>query len=132
MSSETSIISFHPDEDGVLKPLLSMIIPGEMRQRQFKEMLLSTGVKELLESKLNGYPLFRIPYANYNITDTVYISLMSGLMVCSSSKQLIEKTNIQIESESDIRDQPVFQEYYLHLGKMKIKYLWFLQIFKKY
>ncbi len=121
LNSETSLISLYPDEKGNLKPLLSVIIPGEMRLRQFKEILYSIGIKEMIESKLKGYPLIKIPFANSSSTDTVYISLISGLMVCSSSDQLIEKAGIQMESETDIRNLPGFSRVLLASGKNEDK-----------
>jgi len=131
LSSGNSVISFHPVDDGKLKPLLSMTVPGEIRYRQFKEILHSIGVKEMFESTLNGYKVIKIPYTNSNLTDTVYFSLFSGLMVCTNSKQLIEETYIQMESENDIRNLPGFSRVLLASGKNENKiFVVFSNIYK--
>ncbi|HUX57739.1 MAG TPA: hypothetical protein VMV77_12250 [Bacteroidales bacterium] len=117
----TAIISFYPNEDGKLEPLLSLTVPGEIGYRQIKDILRSSGIKELIESKLNGYSLLKLPYSIGNLTDTAYISLRSGLIVCSSSKQFFEKAIDQIDRENDVRNLPGFSRVLLASGKNKDK-----------
>ncbi len=90
----SSIISFHPTKEGKLQSLLSMTVPGEIRYRQIKEVLRSSGIKEVIESKLNGNLVLKIPFAVNSQKDTAYISLISGLMLCSSSKELLEEARV--------------------------------------
>jgi len=117
----TAIISFHPTNQGKLLPLLSLTVPGELRYRQIKDILRSSGINEMIEGDLNNYPVFKLPYMVNNKRDTVFISLFSGLMVCSSSKQLIEEAHVQIGGEDDIRNLPGFSRVLLASGKNEDK-----------
>lgn len=121
LSNRTSVISFHPVDDGKLRPLISMTVPGEIKYRQFKEVLSSIGVKEIIEGTLNSIRLIKAPYTINSMTDTVYFSLLSGLMVCSNSRQLIEETYIQMENENDVRNLPGFSRVLLASGKNENK-----------
>jgi len=121
LNNGTSIISFHPTKEGKLKPLLSMTIPGEIRYRQIKDMLRSLGIREVVESKLNGSSVLEIPFIVNSLKDTAYISLISGLMLFSSSEELIEEARAQIGMENDVRDLPGFSRVLLASGKNEDK-----------
>ena len=62
LNDGAAIISFHPTREGKLKSLLSMTVPGDIRYRQIKEILRSSGIKEVIESKLNGNTVLKIPF----------------------------------------------------------------------
>ena len=117
----SSIISFHPTKEGKLQPLLSMTVPGEIRYRQIKEVLRSSGIKEVIESKLKGNLVLKIPFAVNSHKDTAYISLISGLMLCSSSKELLEEARVQMGREKDVRNLPGFSRVLLASGKNEDK-----------
>ena len=117
----SSIISFHPTEEGKLQPLLSMTVPGEIRYRQIKEVLRSSGIKEVIESKLKGNLVLKIPFAVNSHKDTAYISLISGLMLCSSSKELLEEARVQMGRGKDVRNLPGFSRVLLASGKNEDK-----------
>ncbi|MDP3003686.1 MAG: hypothetical protein Q8N38_11225 [Bacteroidales bacterium] len=117
----SSIISFHPTKEGKLQSLLSMTVPGEIRYRQIKEVLRSSGIKEVIESKLNGNLVLKIPFAVNSQKDTAYISLISGLMLCSSSKELLEEARVQMGREKDVRNLPGFSRVLLASGKNEDK-----------
>jgi hypothetical protein len=112
-----AIISFHPDKKGGIMPLLSMSVPGEIRSRHIKEMLSSSGIKEMTETRLNGNSIIKIPYITNSRKDTVYLSLISGLMVCSNSKELVEKAGFQVGKGNDVRHVPGFSRVLLAAGK---------------
>ena len=81
-NEDAAVLSFHSDKQGNLLPILSMPVPGDLRSRHIKEMLNSSGIREVTETKLNGYPLIQVPYITEGRRDTTYISLVSGLMIC--------------------------------------------------
>jgi hypothetical protein len=120
-SDGKAIISFHPANDGNIKLLLSMAVPGEIRNRHIKEMLRSSGIKTVIEVKSGGISLFKIPYECSSIKDTAYISLISGLFLCSSSGKLMEEARIQIGSGNDVRNLPGFSRVLLASGKNEDK-----------
>ena len=115
------IISFHPTMEGKLKPLLSMTVPREIRYRQIKETLRTSGIKAVIESKLSGNSVLTIPFTFNSQADTAYISLISGLMLCSSSERLIEEAIVQTGRENDVRNLPGFSRVLLASGKKEDK-----------
>jgi hypothetical protein len=116
-----AIISFFPTKEGKLNPLLSMTLPVEIRNRQIKEILRSSGIKEMIENKLKGSSVLKIPFSVNRLNDTVYLSLKSGLMLCSSSEGLIEKARVQMDRGNDIRNLPGFSRVLLASGKNENK-----------
>jgi len=112
-----SIISFHPDNKGRIVPMLTMPVPGDIKTRNIKEMLSSSGIIEVTETKLNGNSTIEIPYITDNLKDTAYISLISGLLVCSNSKEVVEEARIQAARGNDIRNVPGFTRVLLASGK---------------
>ena len=120
-NESTAIISFHPTIGGKLHSLLSIAIPGEISSGKIEDILHSSGIKEVIESKISGKSVLKIPYSVNDIKDTAYISLTSGLLVCSSSADLIDKALSQIISGSDVRRHPGFSRVLLASGKFKDK-----------
>jgi hypothetical protein len=112
-----AIISFQPDRKGKIIPLLSMPVSGDIRARHIKEMLSSSGIKDVTETKIYGNSSIEIPYSADNMKDTAYISLISGLMVFSDSKVLVEGAAIQTGKGNDVRNVPGFSRVLMASGK---------------
>ncbi len=112
-----AIISFYPDRKGRIIPMLSMPVSGDIRSRHIKDMLSSSGVKEVTETNLNGNSVIEIPFNADSRKDTAYISLISGLMVFSNSKALVEGAAIQTSRGNDVRNVPGFSRVLLASGK---------------
>jgi hypothetical protein len=121
LNNGNAVISFHPTVEGKLKGLLSMTIPGEIRYRNIKEMLRSFGIKNMIESKTEGHSLIALPYKLNNLSDTAFIALNSGLIICSSSGKLIKDALAQMEQPTDIRKVPGFSRVLLASGKNEDK-----------
>jgi hypothetical protein len=121
LTDGSAIISFFPSGGGTLKTLLSMTVPGEIRYRHIKEMLNSSGIKNFTESKINGNQVLKVPFTINDTRDTTYISLVSGLMLCSSSSELIKEASNQISLGNDIRNIPGFSKVLLASGKNEDK-----------
>jgi hypothetical protein len=116
-----AVIALSPDRDGNLQSLLSMTVSGDIRYRQLKEILHASGIKEVIEIKLNGIPVLSIPFELKNLKDTAYISILPGLMLCSSSVELMEEAYIQIGIGNDVRKMPGFSKVLLASGKNEDK-----------
>jgi hypothetical protein len=114
---DAAVLSFHTGNGGRILTMLSMPVSGEIRMRHIKEMLNSSGIKNVTESRTNNYPVIEIPFITRNNSDTAYLSLVSGLMICSNSKMLVEKAGAQASSGSDIRNVPGFTRVLLASGK---------------
>ncbi len=116
-----AVISFHPTEQGKLQPLLAAAIPAEMSFRKIREALLSSGVKKLAERKTGGRRLMELPFYLNGKSDTLFMGISSGLMVCSTSRRLIEKALFQTAPGTDIRNSPGFSKLLLSGGKNEDK-----------
>jgi hypothetical protein len=117
----SAIISFSVSETGNIEALLSMTIPAEIRIRQIKEILNSSGINVLPEKSKNRNSIVKIPYTINTLPDTLFISVISGLMLCSSSAALIADAAAQMEKETDVRMLPGFQRVMLASGKNEDK-----------
>ena len=113
----SAVMSFHTFKEGRIIPMLSMPVESGIRTRHLKEMLSSSGIGNVSEVRVNGTSVLEIPFAEDNLTDTAYISLISGLMVCSNSKELIERASLQSDRPDDIRVSPGFGRVLLASGK---------------
>ncbi|HZY25313.1 MAG TPA: hypothetical protein VFE71_05765, partial [Bacteroidales bacterium] len=113
----TTIISFHTDRKGITLPVISMPVSEDVKLRHVKEMFNSLGMTDMSQIRINGYPVVAIPFHTANLNDTAYISLVSGLLISSSSKELVEKASAQIDKDSDIRKLPGFSHVLLASGK---------------
>ncbi|HEX7492617.1 MAG TPA: hypothetical protein VF346_00220, partial [Bacteroidales bacterium] len=49
----TAIISLKADKRGIIIPMITKPLPGEIRSRHIKDMLSSSGIKGIAETKLN-------------------------------------------------------------------------------
>ena len=117
----SAIISFYPTKEGKLKTLLSITVPGEIKFRHIKEMLISSGINQIIDSKISGKPVIKILYSINSATDTAYISLIPGLMLFSSSAELIKEAGVQLEHGNDVRSLPGFSRVLLASGKNEDK-----------
>jgi hypothetical protein len=121
LNERAAIFSFHPAIDGKLRILFSMAVSGDIGFRQIKDILHSSGIKEVIGSKLNANTVLKVPFSVNNKRDTTYITLMSGLMVCSNSLSLLEESRSQAENGEDIRNRPGFSRVLLASGKYENK-----------
>jgi hypothetical protein len=117
----TAIVSFHPSENGELTPFLSKTIPAEAGYRQLREALQASGIKEILEQKTSGKRIIGLPFAVNGQSDTVFIMINSGLLICSTSEKLIKKSVFQNIPGTDIRNTAGFSRILLSSGKNEDK-----------
>ena len=121
LNDRKAIISFIPSSDGNLKTLLSVNVPGEIRLRHIKEILRSSGITKVIENKSAGNSMLKIPYEENNVNDTLCISLVSGLMICCSSEELINKAKVNMMSGTDVRSRPGFTRVLTASGRNEDK-----------
>ena len=121
INGNKTVLSFHPSGTGNLKTLFSMTLSPEIRIRQVKEIFRLSGVKSIIERDVNGKPLLELTFLFNSRSDTAYISINSGLLICSSSGELINKALIQTGMEKDVRSEPGFSRVLLASGKNEDK-----------
>ena len=117
----SAILSFMVSKNGSLEVLFSKTIPAEIKIRQIKEILNSSGITELSLSGKGKNSIIRIPYSINSSSDTLFLAVKSGLMLCSSSAVLITDAIVQVEKETDVRQVPGFQRVMLASGKNEDK-----------
>jgi len=117
----SAIISFSVSGNGSLEALLSMTIPAEIRIRQVKEILNSSGITAVSLTGKGNNSVIHIPYSINSLSDTLFIAINSGLMLCSSSEVVISDAILQMEKERDVRTLPGFQRVMLASGKNEDK-----------
>ncbi|MBK7134215.1 MAG: WD40 repeat domain-containing protein [Bacteroidales bacterium] len=117
----SAIISFSVSETGNPQALLSMTVPSEIRIRQVREILNSTGITDVSLAGKGKNSVLRIPYSINTLSDTLFIAINSGLLLCSSSAEVIDNAILQIEKETDVRMIPGFQKVMLASGKNEDK-----------
>ena len=117
----TAIISFHPGDNGELIPFLSKTVPAEAGYRQLKEALQESGIREMVEQKIAGSRLIGLPFIVTGKRDTAFVMISSGLLICSTSRSLIEKSVIENIPGSDIRNSAGFSKILLSSGENEDK-----------
>jgi hypothetical protein len=121
LNDGTTVLSFHPIKSGRLQPLLSMTLQSDIRLRQIKEILRQTGIKEINESRFNGSNILELPFILNTRKDTAFISIISGLLLTSTSRELLESALFQTGRENDIRSEPGFSRILMASGKNEDK-----------
>lgn len=117
----TALISFYPAGEGKLNSLLSITVPGDVRFRRIKEILHNIGVKTILEGKSGGNNYLGVPFEVNNQKDTLFASLGSGLLLCSTSLKRVDESINQMTRGDDIRSMPGFSRVHLAGGKNEDK-----------
>ncbi|MDQ1332681.1 MAG: hypothetical protein QG576_716 [Bacteroidota bacterium] len=121
MGSSSSVLSFHISGKGKPVPLLSMAVSSDMKTRQLKEILRLSGIKTINEKNMHGNNVLELPYMLNNRKDTVYLSVISGLLVCTSSKDVLTEAMLQTSRDNDIRNMPGFSRILKASGKNEDK-----------
>ena len=117
ITGSSAVISFHDTGKGKLYPLLSMAVPSEVRIRQLKTYLRLAGIKTINETNTGGNSILALPFSVNNQPETAYISIISGLLICSSSEEIMKKSLEQTGRGDDIRSMPGFSRVLEASGK---------------
>jgi hypothetical protein len=121
LTEGTTLISFHPDKNQKLQPLLSAAVSGSVKKRHLKELFSSIGAKEIIEKRSGDISLLKIPYNINNQNDTLYVSLYSGLILSSTSGETISEALRTISAGKDIRSLDGFVRVFMASGKKEDK-----------
>jgi hypothetical protein len=120
INDNAAVISFQQGEKGNFQVLLSIAVPAKVRYRHLKEILQASGINEFTENRVAGNYILKIPY-KITRSDTVFVSLVSGLILCSNSDSLLEESILQTRRNTDIRDSEGFSRVFLASGKNEDK-----------
>ncbi len=122
LSGGKAVISFYTKGEGGLNALLSVTVPGEARPRHIKDILHNSGIRDVSETRSGAASLLMVPYDLNDLRDTVYISVGSGLMLCSGSKGLLDEAIVRMAGGgADVRSLPGFSRVHMASGKNEDK-----------
>lgn len=121
LSANSALISFHVTAPGKLTPLLTMAVTSEIRTRQIKDILKESGIKNIGEKNISTREVLLLPYTISKSTDTLFISVVSGLVVCTTSEMMMRQAVIQVTKDNDIRTHPGFAKVLQASGKNEDK-----------
>jgi hypothetical protein len=121
LDGSKALISFHMSGKENLQALLSLAVTSGVRLRQIREALRSSGIKTITETSMLGNKVLGLPYNIDKQKDTIYISNISGLILCSSSAELMKEAIIQTSRDNDVRNMPGFSRILQASGKLEDK-----------
>lgn len=116
-----SVIAFYPSDKGDLRPLLSMTIPSDVKLRHLKGILNDSGIWQIREKTTDSKKLILLPYSANASSDTLFLSVFQGILLCSTSEDLIKKAIIGPEGRSDVRSLNSFSRILSASGKNQDK-----------
>lgn len=115
------VISVAMQKNDKLGLLFATAVSGSYKTRHLLQAINDTGSGNVTEKKSGNK---NILVASYNIDgekDTVYFSLNSGLLLCSTSEELIIKSDSAVSEGFDIRNQKAFSRVFMASGKKEDK-----------
>jgi hypothetical protein len=115
------VISFFCSDNKKPESMLSAALPAEIGARQVKAMLRAAGISNFISEKKDGIQGIRVPFTLNGVNDTVYISLLSGLIICSESKELLSRAILLPATGRDVRNNTGFQRVLQTSGKNENK-----------
>jgi hypothetical protein len=121
LTGNSAVIAFFLSKKCKLEPLFSAAVTSDTKIRHLKETLRIAGVKTIYETDIRGNKVLKLPYLLNNEADTVYISVISGLLICSPSREIFSGALYQATQNSDVRDQPGFSRILQAAGKNEDK-----------
>ncbi len=116
-----AIIALYFSGKGETDLLLSKTISGETRTRHIKDMLKNIGVSEIVTATRHDNTVLKLPYKTGSRNDTVYISVASGLILCSTSADILREAMAQSGKSDDVRNMPGFSRVLVASGKNEDK-----------
>ncbi|MDR2886589.1 MAG: hypothetical protein LBV26_01095 [Bacteroidales bacterium] len=122
IATERSVaISFHTDNDNRLAPLVSVSVPESFRQRHLAGMLREAGAVNIIEVKGRVCNILKAPYRFHDSNDTLYLALIEGLALCSTSWRIINNAADVIKTGDDIKNSAAFAKVFPASGKKSDK-----------
>ena len=117
MDPGKAIISFHSIRDGRVESFLSMSVRSEMRLRHLREAMRAAGIMDTEELRINGKTMIVAPFKTEGGSDTLYLTVNSGLLLCSTSEALVNRALTMAPGDKDVRSVPGFSKVLLSAGK---------------
>lgn len=121
LAGNTALISFYPMSGGKVKTLLSMALPSGIRLRHIRDMLRDSGIRDVDEKILQATSTLFVTFSSGSSRDTVFLSVVSGLLICTTSENLAKEAIIQTSRTDNIMTCPGFERVLRASGKNEDK-----------
>lgn len=121
LAGNTALISFYSQPGGKVKPLLSMALPSGIRLRHIKDMLRDSGIRDVSEKLILTNSSLVVTYSAGSSRDTVFLSVVSGLLICTTTENLVKDAVIRTTRTDNIRTTPGFEKVLMASGKNEDK-----------
>lgn len=121
LDGSRALISVHPEDTGRYRPLLTLAVKSDVRLRQIRDALRSSGIKLIEDINIEGIKALAVPYHNSPEPDTLFITNKSGLLLLTPSLKLMQNAIIQTGLEADVRNMPGFERILQASGKNEEK-----------
>ena len=108
ISSRRVIISFHAAGQGRVAPLIVTSSGASFTPRRLASLCVQSGAVVTDTRELGGTRAFTVTYGKGNRQITVYMALTSGIMIVSTSENLVSAALDNKSAGSDIRHQQGF------------------------
>ncbi len=116
ISGRRAIISFHMEGQGRVTPLVVMSAGTSLTPRRLAHLCTQSGAAVAETSELGGTRIYTVTYGKSSITPLT-IALTSGIMIISTSGNLVSAALDNKEAGSDIRHQQGFAPVVSASGK---------------
>lgn len=101
-----SVVSLHQNVQGRVYPLMTVSIPSSLRYHQLSDILKSVSGGKLIESKAGNLRKTDIPFRFSGNSDTLHLAFVTGMILCSTSTDLLEEAISMKDNDTDIRSAP--------------------------
>jgi len=109
-----------------MQTLLTLAVRPDVRLRHIKDALKSSGTSTINDTIIAGIKTLSVPYYNKR-KEALFVSDIAGLLLFTSSSELMQKAIGQKGTDNDIRNMPGFSRYCRHRVKMRIRSLLFTE-----
>ncbi len=120
-SGNRSVIAFYFEDQAKLTPFLSMVLPSDLRLGQIRDGLGNAGINGVVPLKQGKTKMLGIPYRDADGTDTLFISVSSGLLLAGFSSEMVVTSRARLSNPADIRSAQGFQRVQHASGKNENK-----------
>ncbi len=110
LNERNTVISVSADGKSKLQVLFSSSVSSGFKKRHLYQALKASGAGNISEKERGKLAILAVPYNIDSERDTVYLSLVSGLLLLSSSEDLIIDSDSTISAGADIRNTNGFMK----------------------
>lgn len=116
-----SVISFHSGKNGQTEILLSVVLLQDAGIRQVKETLLKAGVSGVTEVNSGKLRYIKFPCSGKTGADSLCFAIKNGLLLISSSEEIVVSSASMTPGENDVRNLPGFSGVFKASGRNEDK-----------